>query len=217
MRITNLLISIFLLLTITGCSNYGGDDKEKANDSTALFQDYITAEWMDGYKEYVEDYIDTFTYRRFSICQIDEDDIPEICFFGNSFSDGAIILSQQDGMVFSYVSYWSPQYIEKSGLINDGYSHSGSSGDIIVKLENGSFKEVLNTEAIWYPSDNGDFYVYKINEKPIDTLSGNDINEESCQEIKNELQRVYHSQGKSILISDSPEGMYDTRCLFGRI
>jgi hypothetical protein len=163
--------------------------------------DSASTKWMSYYTSYINDNIDTSAYTKSFLCYIDDDDIPELCLFGTCFGEGAIILSQYKGDVSEYISYWSPHYIERSGLIDNGYGHHGSYGDHIIQLKNGIFKEILHTEAIWHDGT-PPYFVYTINEKVIDTLYGADKDEDSCPQIIEAVNQAYFSKGMSLDIYD---------------
>ena len=163
--------------------------------------DLASTKWMSYYTSYINDNIDTSAYTKTFLCYIDDDDIPELCLFGTCFGEGAIILSQYKGDVSEYISYWSPHYIERSGLIDNGYAHHGSYGDHIIQLKNGIFKEILHTEAIWHDGT-PPYFVYTINEQVIDTLYGADKDEDSCPQINEAFNQAYYSKGKSLDIYD---------------
>lgn len=95
----------------------------------------------------------------------------------------------------------SPYYIERSGLINDGYVHHGHYDNQIVKLQDGIFTDILLTQATW--SYERPYFVYSINNQVVDTLYGDDANEESCSAINEALYNTYYSKGISISIYDS--------------
>lgn len=194
-------------------TGYGGSATIKAN--AALPEKYYNTEWIKAYSKFILDSVDTSAYKEFVICNIDNDEMPELCLYGRCFAEGAMILSQHKGIVTRYWSYWSPQYIERSGLIDNGYAHTGTYGDYIVKLEDGVFKEILHTEAVWHDIDDH-YFVYLINEKVVDTIHGENANEESCLLVNNAFQRPYSTQGNSIPIYDSPQGVYYTKSLYNR-
>lgn len=156
-------------------------------------------DWKKNYEAYVHDNIDTASYQRQIECYIDNDDVPELCLFGESYADGAIILTQYKGKVVKLDCYWSPEYIERSGLINNSYGHMGTSGTEIIKLDHGVFEEILHTEAVWHEgdSDQAPYFVYTINEQVVDTLYGEDVTEESCSRINDTIEKVYYSKGTS--------------------
>ena len=233
MKTNNLFVVIVMIFALVSCQNgnpnmqnkdtkdYNVDClKEEAGSECGdlatiktLPEKYTNSEWIKIYSKYILDNIDTSVYQKFAVCYIDDDEIPELCLYGRCFADGAMILSQHKGIVRQYGSYWSPQYIERSGLIDNGYAHSGMYGDFIVKLEKGDFKVLLHTEAVWHET-NEQYFVYSINERIVDTIHGEKANEGSCPAINNAIQRLYSSKGNSQLISDSPQGVYDTKALF---
>lgn len=194
---------------------YGDSATIKVLDT--IPKEYLCTDWIRVYSKYIIDSIDTSQYREFSICYIDNDSVPEIGLHGRCFADGAIVLTQQNGVVSSIRTYWSPYYIEKSGLIYNGCAHGGTYSAEIIQLINGSFKILLCTEAIWngkYESQSG--FTYYINDKVIDSLVGNDINEESCTQINNALQQAYHSKGESCLVYSSPQGLFPISSLYAK-
>ena len=159
-------------------------------------------DWMSIYENYIYDNIDTTVYITISTCYVDDDSIPELCLFGTCYFEGSIILSQYAGTVTQHQCYWSPHYIERSGLIDDGYAKYGHYGDHILELNKGVFTEILHTEAVWHDA-NPPYFVYTINGQVIETLYGEDANEESCQKLIDTVNQVYHSKGTSLLMYNS--------------
>lgn len=245
MKINVLLIGTFLPFALLSCNERTINNENNTTDNRAdsikvvsqnkddihdlcadcteltdtIPSEYMHSDWMRVYAEYILDSIHR-NYQRFAICYIDNDDIPELCLYGLGFGDGAIILSQQNGVVSHYRSYWSPQYIERKGFIDDGYSYGGTGGDNIVKLENGEFKVVLRTKMIWkseYKKDGEDYdnqyFVYFINDNIVDLIFGKDADYDSSKVVEDAIKREYSSHGTSKHISDSPQGMYNTMTL----
>ena len=136
-----------------------------------------------------------------------------------------MIHQNYNGVVSQYRSYWSPQYIERKGLIDDGYAHTGTGGDNIIKLENGEFKVVLRTKMIWkseYKKDGEDYdnqyFVYFINDNIVDLIFGKDAgDDELFWQIREHCCCVFQNPDNQIVgtmhISDSPQGMYNTMTL----
>lgn len=241
MRISNLIIGGVLAFTLLSCSSQNeknstdsigttNDDKSEATDFCddcnkkpvheyrnaldTIPSEYINSDWMRVYADYICDSIHR-NYQSFAICYIDNDDIPELCLYGLSFGDGAIILSQQNGVVSHYRSYWSPQYIERKGFIDDGYSYGGTGGDNIVKLENGEFQVVLQTQSVFhYGTDTCDqYFEYWINDELVDKIFGKNADYGSSKILEDAIKKEYSSKGSSIAISDSPQGVYYTKAL----
>lgn len=238
MRICGWLISIVLSLVLLSCNertnhnennitdnradcieveNHNENDKQDlCADCTELQgtipSEYMHSDWMRVYADYILDSIHR-NYQRFAICYIDNDDIPELCLYGLGF--GAIILSQQNGVVSHYRSYWSPQYIERKGFIDNGYSYGGTGGDNIVKLENGEFQVVLQTQSVFhYGSDTCDqYFEYWINDELVDKIFGKNADYGSSKILEDAIKKEYSSKGSSIAISDSPQGVYYTKAL----
>ena len=245
MKIRTLLISTLLSLALLSCNERTSHNENNTTDNRAdsikvvsqnkddihdlcadcteltdtIPSEYMHFEWMRVYAEYILDSIDR-NYQRFVICYIDNDDTPELCLYGLSYGDGAVILSQHNGIVSQYRSYWSPQYIEREALIDDGYAHGGTGGDNIIKLENGEFKVVLRTKMIWkseYKKDGEDYdnqyFVYFINDNIVDLIFGKDADYDSSKVVEDAIKKEYSSKGSSIAISDSPQGVYYTKAL----
>ncbi|MBR6063971.1 MAG: hypothetical protein IKP54_07450 [Bacteroidales bacterium] len=164
----------------------------------------------DNYAAYINENIDTSVYQKCCICYIDDDTIPELCLFGSCFADGTIILSQHNGVVTRRDCNWSPHYIERSGLIDDGYAHSGLYGDKIIRLKGGVFEEILCTEAVWHEGDTDHpaYFVYTMNGKVVDTLYGEEVNEERRTKVNDAIKQVYSSKGTSKSIYESSGGGY---------
>ena len=187
---------------------------EYRNALDTIPSEYINSDWMRVYADYILDSIHR-NYQSFAICYIDNDDIPELCLYGLGFGDGAIILSQQNGVVSHYRSYWSPQYIERKGFIDDGYSYGGTGVDNIVKLVNGEFQVVLQTQSVFhYGTDTCDqYFEYWINDELVDKIFGKNADYGSSKILEDAIKKKYSSKGSSIAILDSPQGVYYTKTL----
>ena len=159
--------------------------------------------YMSRYEKYIKENIDTSAYFRHNLCYIDDDSIPELCLMSQCDAEGTIILSQHNGKVTQRDCNIYPYYIERSGLINDGYVHHGHYDNQIVKLQDGTFTDVLLTQATW--SYDHRYFVYSVNNQIIDTLYGDEVNEESCPIINEVLHQTYYSKGKSRGVMENPE------------
>lgn len=236
MKICGFIISVILSLSLLSCNertNHNensttdnrtdnievvnrneNDEQDLCADCTELQDtipsEYLHSDWMRVYADYIHDSIHR-NYQSFAICYIDNDDIPELCLYGLGFGDGAII----NGVVSHYRSYWSPQYIERKGFIDDGYSYGGTGGDNIVKLENGEFQVVLQTQSVFhYGSDTCDqYFEYWINDELVDKILGKDADYGSSKILEDVIKKKYSSKGSSIAISNSPQGVYYTKTL----
>jgi len=206
-----LIIIAFCALLLAACNNHhnvsAGDDALE-EELTYVKRDTIVIK--DNYAAYINENIDTSVYQKCCICYIDNDTIPELCLFGCCFADGAIILSQHNGVVTRRDCNWSPHYIERSGLIDDGYAHSGIYGDRIIRLKDGVFEELLCAEAVWHEGEAGHpaYFVYTINGKVVDTRYGEEVNEESCPKMNDAIKQAYSSKGTSKSIYESSGGGY---------
>ena len=174
--IKQLLILVSIVVLVSACNNPNGN-------------------YMSRYEKYINENIDTFAYSRQNLCYIDDDSIPEFCLMGQCDAEGTIILSQHNGKVTRRDCNIYPYYIEHSGLINDGYVHHGHYDNQIIKLQNGTFIDVLLTQATW--SYDHPYFVYSINHQVVDTLYGDEVSEESCPIINEVLHQSYYSKGKS--------------------
>jgi hypothetical protein len=85
--------------------------------SDSLPNEYTDADWMSTYASYFLDSMkDPYKYVVFSVCYIDNDDIPEICLGQECRSGEVVFLTQHNGVVYSdCYNSWSnfSQYIEK--------------------------------------------------------------------------------------------------------
>ncbi len=203
-----LIIIVFCALLLAACDNQhsvsaGGDTIE--DEVTQVKRDMIVIK--DNYAAYINENIDTSVYQKCSICFIDNDTIPELCLIGSCFADGAIILSLNNGVVTRRDCNWSPHYIERSGLIDDSYAHSGIYGDKIIRLKDGMFEELLCAEAVWHEGEASHpaYFVYTINGRVVDTLYGEEVNEESCPKMNDAIKQEYSSKGTSKPIFESSE------------
>ena len=205
----NMIVSLFCLFLLAACDNHhNANARVDALEEEVAHVNRDTIVINDIYAAYINENIDTSVYQKCSVCYIDNDTIPELCLFGSCFADGAIILSQHNGVVTRRDCNWSPHYIEQSGLIDDGYAHSGLYGDKIIRLKDGMFEEILCTEAIWHEgdTDHPSFFVYMINGKVVDTIYGEEVNEGSCPKMNDAIKQVYSSKGASKPIFESSEG-----------
>lgn len=181
--------------------NQSQELQNKISDSTAQnVEEKEINDWKGAYLDYMQN-LDTTAYKTYATCFIDDDTIPELCLFGTSYADGSIILSQYNKKVSALKCYWSPQYIEKQGLIADGYAHGGTYGNLIYTLQNGTFKLILETKAVWNWED---AFIFYVNGEIVDTIQGNNV-EDSCSIIQEQLNKMYYSKGesKALYIEDS--------------
>lgn len=202
----------FCIFILAACNNISNSDTgADTNTDTGTYTD-----WIKGYATYINDNVDTSVYKKYSLCYIDDDDTPELCLFGSCFADGAIILSQFNGKVTQRGCNSYPYYIERSGLIDNGYAHNGLYGDQILQLKDGAFEDILCAEAVWHEGDSKRpaYFVYKINDQVIDTLYGEDVNEESCPQMNDAIKQAYSSKGNSKALYESPQGVFDISELF---
>lgn len=196
-------------------SGYDGSATIEISDT--IPEEYYYTDWMRVYSKYIIDNIDTSVYQRFSICYIDNNPVPELCLFGSCFGDGAVVLTQQNEVLSSHLTYWYPYYIEKTGLIDNSVAHSGTYGDEIVQLTNGSFKVILRTKAIWNGEEGAKSgFTYYINDKMVESLSGSNIDETSCTRINDAIHQAYKSKGRSCAIYESPQGVYSISGLYAK-
>ncbi|MBQ6277902.1 MAG: hypothetical protein IJK62_14495 [Bacteroidales bacterium] len=171
-----------------------------------LYPDFI---WMETYSKYIHDSIDAQAYKSYTLCYVDNDTIPELYIMGTSYADGTLILSQHKEKCSCLKCHWSPYYIERSGLINDGWAHSGSFGNCIYALTNDGFQKLITTEAIWYDNDvattTDDYFVFWIDGVTIDTIQGNNEDDayNKCKKVKRELDKLYYSHGESKWVLDN--------------
>ena len=182
--IKQLLILVSIVVLVSACNN-------------------LNENYMSRYEKYINENIDTYAYSRQNLCYIDNDSIPEFCLMGQCDAEGTIILSQHNGKVTRRDCNIYPYYIEHSGLINDGYVHNGHYDNQIIKLQNGTFIDVLLTQATW--SYDQPYFVYSINHQVVDTLYGDEVSEESCPIINEVLHQTYYSKGKSRAVMENPE------------
>ena len=190
--------------------------------SDSLPKEYIDADWMSAYASYFLDSMkDPYKYVVFSVCYIDNDDIPEICLGQECRSGEVVFLTQHNGVVYSdCYNSWSnfSQYIEKKGLIRNSLVGGNTCGDIIVKLDNGNFQWLLDIESAFYSSP---FESYSIQEvcdnrtgkKDVDTLYGEDAFIKRGKLINDAIEREYSSKGISREVFDSAQGVYCTKTL----
>ncbi|MBR4452975.1 MAG: hypothetical protein IKS33_01810 [Bacteroidales bacterium] len=232
MKVNKIIMIVFVLFTLVSCNRYqtnndktdnfanfpkekvgkGHGDLTKIKDSDAIHQKYLCTNYMKVYSKYIVESIDTSAYRNFYICYIDNDTVPELCLDGTCWADGCVILTQQDGIVYSYKTCVWPAYILKGGLILNECSHTGSHENSIVKLTNGTFKEILHTEVL-EPVPGRDFWTYYINDKLILSLS-EDTGGFSCARIDNAIDQAYYSKGRSYDILDFKK--YSISSLYAR-
>ena len=159
-------------------------------------------DWQHVYFNYIKQNIDTSAYKTFTLCYVDNDTIPEVCLMGSCYADGAIILSQFNDTVSALECFWSPQYIERKGLICDGYAHGGTYGNNIYSLQNGIFHTIVETIAVWNMQE--DSFLFYLNGKVVDSIHGNNV-EDSSIVIQEQLNQVYYSKGESKSVTDNKQ------------
>lgn len=158
-------------------------------------------DWQHVYFDYIKQNIDTSAYKSFTLCYVDDDKIPEVCLIGSCYADGVIILSQFNGVVSALKCYRSPQYIERKGLICDGYAHGGTYGSDVYSLQNGTFHTIVETKTVWNWQDSFLFY---LNGEVVDSIHGNNV-EDSSIVIQEQLNQVYYSKGESKFMTDNKQ------------
>ena len=156
-------------------------------------------DWQHVYFDYIKQNIDTSAYKIFTLCYVDNDTIPEVCLMGSCYADGAILLSQYNSTVSALKCYRSPQYIERKGLICDGYAHGGTYGNNIYSLQYGTFQTIVETKSVWNWQDSFLFY---LNGEVVDSIHGNNV-EDSSIVIQEQLHKVYYSKGESKFMTDN--------------
>lgn len=190
--------------------------------SDSLPNEYTDADWMSAYASYFLDSMkDPYKYVVFSVCYIDNDDIPEICLGQECRSGEVVFLTQHNGVVYSdCYNSWSnfSQYIEKKGFIRNSWVGGNTCGDIIVKLDNGNFQWLLDIESAFYSSPFENYsiqevYDNRINKKDVDTLYGEDAFIKRGKLINDAIEREYSSKGISREVFDSAQGVYCTKTL----
>ena len=161
----------------------------------------VLHDWRHVYFDYIKQNIDTSAYKSYTLCYVDDDKIPEVCLIGSCYADGVIILSQFNGVVSALKCYRSPQYIERKGLICDGYAHGGTYGNNIYSLQYGTFQTIVETKAVWNWQDSFLFY---LNGEVVDSIHGNNV-EDSSIVIQEQLHKVYYSKGESKFMTDNKQ------------
>jgi len=172
--------------------------------SDFCLQEHIDENWAKLYTDYIHDSLeDVSISNNYALCFIDNDTIPELCFYGRSFGEWSLILTQHKGEVTAQYCDESPEYIERTGMIKSSiYSLDRTLRTYIYKLQDGVFTEVLETEAkCHYSSENPfeqwNYFVYSINGTVIDTLYGMDYDEWSCIPLTNSIKKAYDIKGTS--------------------
>ncbi|MBR5983886.1 MAG: hypothetical protein IK025_09250 [Bacteroidales bacterium] len=186
----------------------------------SLPKEYIEADWMKAYASYILDSIsEPYKYVVFSVCFIDNDDIPEICL-GNGCCSSEVFLTQHNGIVsFASGGYsFYPKYIEKRGLIRIFWVGCGHTcGYYIVKLENGNFEYLLSIDSGFYsspiePYTIQEVYDFRTKKTLVDTLyEGNQYN--MGKVVKDAMDREYSSKGISREVFDSAQNVYPIKTL----
>lgn len=161
-------------------------------------------EWATLYNNYVHDSLEEgFVSKRYALCYIDDDSIPELCLNGMSFGEWSLILTQHAGIVSAQYCGIDPEYIEHTGLIKSSIHYLDRTLlTYIYKLQNGVFEEILSTEAkciyhSYNPFEKWDGFIYKVNEKVVDTLYGMKYDEWSCPQLNDAYKQAYESKGVS--------------------
>lgn len=195
-----IVVVVILFVIVLGDSD---SRLTSAAESDSVFHKQLdfakSQDWRHVYFDYIKQNIDTSAYKTFTLCYLDNDTIPEVCLMGSCYADGAILLSQYNGVVSALKCYWSPQYIERKGLISDGYAHSGTYGNNIYSLQYGTFQTIVETKAVWNWQDS---FIFYLNDEVVDSIHGNNV-EDSCIVIQEQLNNVYYSKGESKSISEN--------------
>ncbi len=195
--------------------------KPDTNDSTAVrmdpydedayihpedfrFAEHSDEEWAKLYTEYVHDSLKGVSLNKnYSLCYIDDDDIPELCFYSMSLGEWSLILTQYEGEVSCQAFGRSPEYIERTGLIESiFYDLDRTMRVYVYELQDGVFTEILSTMAdcggnLGNPFEQWEYFVYYINDKIIDTLYGMEYDEWSCPQLNEAYRQAYESKGTS--------------------
>ena len=182
---------------ISRSTSKGGNDSEFYKQPLHK----VLHDWRYVYFDYIKQNIDTSAYKTFTLCYVDNDTIPEVCLMGSCYADGVIILSQFNGTVTALKCYRSPEYIERKGLICDGYAHGGTYGNDVYSLQNGTFHTIVETKAVWNWQDSFLFY---LNGEVVDSIHGNNV-EDSSIVIQEQLHKVYYTKGESKFMTDNKQ------------
>lgn len=167
------------------------------------FYEHSDEEWAKLYTEYVHDSLEMSINKIYSLCYIDDDDIPELCLYSRSLGEWSLILTQYEGKVTCCAFGIHPEYIERTGLIkSDFYDFDRTLQVYIYKLQNGEFTEILKTKAdcggnLGNPFEQWEYFVYSINDKVVDTLYGMEHDERSCPKLNLAYNLVYGFRGTS--------------------
>jgi hypothetical protein len=168
------------------------------------FIDHSDEEWAKLYTEYVHDSLKGVSLNKnYSLCYIDDDDIPELCFYSMSLGEWSLILTQYEGKVSCQAFGIHPEYIERTGLIRSSiYDLDRTLWEYIYKLQDGVFTEILSTVAdcggnLGNPFEQWEYFVYYINDKVVDTLYGMECDERSCPKLNIVYNLVYGFRGTS--------------------
>ena len=195
--------------------------KPDTNDSTAVrmdpydedayihpedfcFTEHSDEEWAKLYTEYVHDSLKGVSLnKKYSLCYIDDDDIPELCFYSMSLGEWSLILTQYEGKVSCQAFGRSPGYIERTGWIESSFYDLDRTMRVYVyELQDGVFTEILSTMAdcggnLGNPFEQWEYFVYYINGKVVDTLYGMEYDEWSCPQLNEAYRQAYELKGTS--------------------
>lgn len=197
------------VLVFVSCDSYTNrmdpyDKEAYIHPEDFRFIEHSDEEWAKLYTEYVHDSLkDVSLNKNYSLCYIDDDDIPELCFYSMSLGEWSLILTQYEGKVSCQAFGRSPGYIERTGLIESSfYDLDRTMRVYIYKLQNGVFTEILSTEAdcggnMGNPFEQWEYFIYSINGKIIDTLYGMEYDEWSCPQLNEAYRQAYESKGTS--------------------
>ena len=211
-----LFIITFCLLALASCNH-----KPDTTDSLAVrmdlydeeafihpadfrFTEYTDKEWAQVYTAYIHDSLkDLSIHKYYTLCYIDEDDVPELCLRGRNFGEWSLMLTQHEGKVRTQYYGINPEYIEHTGLIKSCiYNLDRTLRTYIYKIEEDAFMEILETEAECVhnsenPFEQWDYFVYSINGKVVDTLYGMEYDEWSCPQLNEAYRQAYELKGTS--------------------
>ncbi|WP_173020129.1 MULTISPECIES: sigma-70 family RNA polymerase sigma factor [unclassified Eubacterium (in: firmicutes)] len=150
----------------------------------------ITREaWQNAYMNYIgerEKGNEASMDIEYNLVYIDDDDVPELLVYSGYTAGGGNVVTYYDNSIKDqYVANYGVSYIEKSGLFTSSAGRMDSYGDIVYRLNKGTFEELGHGKFGIFnevnPSDYGeDRYEYFWNDQKV-----------TKEEYDEELKKVY--------------------------
>jgi hypothetical protein len=111
-------------------------ETEVEDDTNKVTASFVIAEVIRAYQDYAYEQ----GFDRVSLIYLDDDDIPEMVFNSGVEAGGGAVCTYYDGkvdMVYMSGTYFG--YINRQGVLYNGYGHMGFYGDSVLQYKDGQF------------------------------------------------------------------------------